>query len=245
MPRDPIVTIETDADALARLVADWLIERIGASTGSFALNLSGGSTPKRLYSLLACPTHRDRIPWTRLHLFFGDERFVPPDDPENNFGMVRDTLIAHVPIPPTQVHAVPTVGVPDAQAAAAAYQHTLERFYGSEQLDASRPLFDVTFLGVGPDGHTASLFPGTVALDESAAWVVPVIGPTPPYQRITLTYPALASSHVIAFLVTGHEKCKIVKRVLDGDRTLPAARVQNAGELRWFLDRAAAANDGA
>jgi len=235
----PHVDVETDADAVARHVADWLIERLNRSTAPFALNLSGGSTPKRLYGLLADPLYRNRVPWTRLHLFFGDERFVPPDDPESNYHMVLEAMLAHVPIPSEHVHPIPTVGVSHA-GAAATYEHTLKSFYGAQTLDPLRPLFDVTLLGLGPDGHTASLFPGTAALDEKIAWVVPVTGPTPPRQRITLTYPTLASSRAIAFLVTGIEKRAIVARVRQGDPTLPASHVWSAGEIWWFLDRAAA-----
>jgi 6-phosphogluconolactonase len=239
MARDPIIEVEADAGALARRVADWLTERMGASTGPFALNLSGGSTPKRLYGLLAAPPYRDRVPWTRLHLFFGDERFVPPEDPESNFGMVRDALLSHVPIPPTGVHAVPTVGVSHAEAASI-YERQLKDFYGATKLDPSRPLFDVTLLGLGPDGHTASLFPGSAALDERTAWVLPVIGDKPPPERITLTYPVLESSRAIAFLVTGAEKQPIIERLRGGDGTVPAARIRGVGEVWWFLDRAAA-----
>lgn len=235
----PRIDVGTDADAVAQHVADWLIERMNASTAPFALNLSGGSTPKRLYGLLAALPYRNRVPWTRLHLFFGDERFVPPDDPESNYRMVHETMLAHVPIPPEQVHPIPTVGLSPA-GAAATYEHTLKSFYGAQALDPSRPLFDLTLLGLGPDGHTASLFPGTAALDEKVAWVVPVTGPTPPRQRITLTYPTLASSRAVAFLVTGIEKRPILARVRQGDPALPASHIRSAGDIWWFLDRAAA-----
>lgn len=237
MTAQPIIDVAADGDALARRVADWLVGRIAAAQGRFALSLSGGSTPKRLYELLASSPYRERIPWQRLHLFWGDERFVPPEHPESNYRMAREAMIAQVPIPPDQVHPIPTV--PSPQAAAAAYERTLKDFYGGEMIDPERPLFDVTLLGLGPDGHTASLFPGTPALDERTAWAVPVIG-VKPEPRITLTFPVIASSAAVAFLVAGGGKSSMVTRLRQGDPALPAARVRAAGELRWFLDRAAA-----
>ena len=154
-----------DSVALADGVAAWLTDRAKAKTGPFAVCLSGGSTPKRLYHLLAGASYRDKFPWPRTHWFWGDERFVPPDNPLSNFRMVREAMLAQAPVPPENIHAVPTTGLtPDA--AAAAYEKTLQSFYGARRLERGRPLFDVTFLGLGPDGHTASLFPGDGALKE-------------------------------------------------------------------------------
>jgi len=234
----PNVYVARDADGLAVQVADWLIVRIAAASGNFALNLSGGSTPKRLYALLAKPPYRDRIDWSRLHLFFGDERYVPHDDPESNYLMAEETLIAHVPVPRENVHAVPSG--PSPAGAASAYEATLKAYYGAQELDPGRPLFDVTLLGLGPDGHTASLFPGSSALNEKERWVLPVIGAKPPPQRITMTYPVLDSSAAVAFLVTGEEKAPIIERLHSGDKSLPAGRIAPVGELHWFLDEAAA-----
>jgi 6-phosphogluconolactonase len=232
MTREPIIDVAPNAEQLARCAAEWLIERMAAT-----LCLSGGSTPRGLYAILASPAYRDRVPWQRLHLFWGDERFVPPDHLDSNYRMAREAMIVHVPIPPDQVHPIPTS--PSPQAAAGAYRRTLREFYQTGVLDPARPLFNVTLLGVGPDGHTASLFPGTPALDEQTAWVAPVVG-AKAEARITLTFPALASSRAVAFLVAGAEKHPIIVRMRRGDQDVPAARVQPAGELRWFLDRAAA-----
>mgnify|MGYP001442268934 CR=1 FL=1 len=233
------VDVSADPAALARRVADWLVARIAAKSGRFALNLSGGSTPKRLYALLASDGFRDRVDWTRLHLFFGDERYVPWNDADSNHRMVDEAMLAHVPIPPENVHGVVTEGL-SPEEAADALARDLKRFYGAETLDPARPLFDVTLLGLGPDGHTASLFPGTPALDERVRWAVPVIGEKPPPQRITMTYPVLDSSAAVAFLVAGTDKRAMVARILGGDRNLPAGRIAPVGETIWFLDAAAA-----
>src|SRR5271170_1226248 len=146
-----------NTDVLAHEVADWLCSRAQASDRPFAVSLAGGSTPRRLYECLALPAIASRFPWDRVHWFFGDERFVPHDHPDSNYRMVRDALIAHVPIPAAQVYPRQTTG--DPEQAALHYADTLKRFYGEPTLHPSRPLFDVQFLGLGEDGHTASLFP--------------------------------------------------------------------------------------
>lgn len=227
-----------DPDALARRVADWLLAAATATDGPFAIALSGGSTPRRLYQLLAGPPYSDGFPWSRTHWFWGDERFVLRDDPLSNYRMVREALLSHVPIPTANIHAVPTEGL-SLEAAASAYERELKSFYGAERLDAARPLFDVTLLGLGPDGHTASLFPGTAALAERERWVAAVVE-TKPETRITLTYPALESSRRTAFLIAGEDKRAIFSRLRRGDDALPAARLQPVGELTWFADSAAA-----
>ena len=227
-------TIETlpDPPALARRVAEWLLERTRAKAGRFALCLSGGSTPRLLYETLAAPPFRDAFPWNRTHLFWGDERFVPPDDPDSNFRMVRDSLLSRIYIPTANVHPIATEGMtPDD--AARRYEFVLRGFH---RPDPEAPLFDVTLLGLGADGHTASLFPGAPALAERARWVLPASGVLP---RITLTYPALESSRHVAFLVDGAAKRDILARVRAGDTSLPAARLKPEGDLRWFTDRAA------
>ena len=234
--------ISADAGALARDTADWILARAQASEGRFALNLSGGSTPKALYALLAQPPYRDRMPWDRTHLFWGDERFVPPDHPDSNFRMVQEALLAHVAIPAPQVHAIPTDTTP--ADCAARYQRTLQAFYGAATLDPARPLFDVTLLGLGEDGHTASLFPGTAALAERTAWVVDVVG-AKPEPRLTLTYPVLESSREVAFLLAGAAKHAMLGRLEERDMSLPAARVQPVGDLLFLIDRAAAEGDAA
>jgi 6-phosphogluconolactonase len=232
-----IVTTDTP-EALARHVAAWLTERATASTGRFAIALSGGSTPKLLYEILAEPEFSDRFPWDRTHFFWGDERFVPADSPDSNFNMTRKALLDHAPIPPANIYPMPTTGTP--AEAARAYQATLQAYYGLETLDMARPLFDVVLLGLGENGHTASLFPDTASLDETLAWVAPVTEGVP-QPRLTLTYPAIACSRIVAFLVAGKSKASVLKRVLAGDRSQPAARITSSGEILWFVDAAAAA----
>jgi 6-phosphogluconolactonase len=228
-----------DAETLAHHVAEWLCDLARASDRTFAVSLSGGSTPRRLYELLSTAEIASRFPWSRVHWFWGDERFVPPDHPDSNFGMARNAFLSRVPVPTDNVHAIPTQGLSPEQAAAA-YEATLKRFYGADTLASGRPLFDVTLLGIGEDGHTASLFPDESALHEVRRWVVAVIG-AKSEPRITLTYPALDSSRDVAFVVTGRGKRDIVARAKAGDRAIPAGLVRPVGRLHWFTDRAAAA----
>ncbi len=232
------VQVVSDADTMADRLADWLIGLAAAKGDPFSLCLSGGSTPKTLYHRLAEPRFRDRFPWGSTHLFFGDERFVPPDDPLSNYRMVRETLLEQAPIPEANVHPVPTEGL-DPDEAAAAYEQALKAFHGSDRLDPAHPLFDVNLLGLGEDGHTASLFPGTTVLEERTRWVAAVIG-AKAEPRITLTYPALESSRHTVFMVTGAGKRDILQRLTAGDQSLPAARVNPIGSLVVFCDSAAA-----
>lgn len=233
------IDVSADFEALARRVAQWLVDLACASPGRFAVALSGGSTPRRLYQLLAQPPWREAMPWPRLHLFWGDERFVPHDHADSNYRMAHEAMLARVPIPPENIHPIAFAGT--AAEAAGAYQRELQAYYGADRLDPGRPLFDVMLLGMGPDGHTASLFPGKPALAERQRWVaeVPVPGLNPLVPRVTLTYPALDSSRSTAFLAAGGDKQAMLRRVLAGDAELPAARVAPVGELVWFVDRAA------
>jgi 6-phosphogluconolactonase len=225
------------AAALAQNVAEWLCALAEASDRDFAVCLSGGSTPQRLYERLATPDIVARFPWGRTHWFWGDERFVPHDDPYSNFRMAREALLSRVPVPNDNIHAIPTEHLSPEQAAAA-YEMTLKRFYGADMLVPNRPLFDVTLLGIGENGHTASLFPGQPALQETRRWAV-AVGGAKSEPRITLTYPALDSSRDAAFLATGEGKRSVVARAQAGDRTIPAARVRPVGRLHWFTDSAA------
>ena len=227
-----------NAEMLAHSVAEWLCALAQASDRAFAVCLSGGSTPRRLYERLADPAIASRFPWCRVHWFWGDERFVPHDDHNSNYRMARTALLSRVPIPDGHIHAIPTEGVSPEQASVA-YEATLKRFYGAEIIVSNRPLFDVTLLGIGEDGHTASLFPDHPALEERLRWVVEVSAPDS-LPRITLTYPSLDSSRNVAFLMTGEGKRGVVARAQAGDRTMPAARVRPVGRLHWFMDRAAA-----
>jgi 6-phosphogluconolactonase len=226
------------ADILARGVAEWLCGLALASHRTFAVNLSGGSTPRRLYQRLAEPEIASRFPWNRAHWFWGDERFVPHDHRDSNFRMAREAFLSRVAVPDENIHAVPTEGL-SPEEAATAYESTLKRFYGTGRLAPDRPLFDVTLLGIGDDGHTASLFPGQPALQERRRWAVAVIG-AKSEPRITLTYPALDSSRDVAFVATGPEKRQVVARAQAGDRTIPAGIIRPVGRLHWFTDRAAA-----
>jgi 6-phosphogluconolactonase len=233
MPPTPAhIEAAPDAETLAHRAAQWITELAGKSSGRFAICLSGGSTPRHLYQLLA----RNGTPWDRIHWFWGDERFVPWDDPESNYRMVREAMLSRASVPAQNIHPIPTMG--DPAEAARAYERTLKHYYGAEILDPARPLFDVLLLGLGPDGHTASLFPGTKVLDERDRWVVEVVG-AKPEARITLTYPALDSSRHAAFLVAGADKREMLSRALAGDQALPAARVRPVGDLTWFVDAAA------
>jgi 6-phosphogluconolactonase len=235
---EPSIVTLADPEALARHIATWLTDLALAADNRFAVALSGGSTPKRLFEILAEPDNAARFPWARTHFFWGDERFVPYDDPNSNYRMTRLALLDHVPMPPSQVHPMPTSG--DPAVAAREYQAILQTYYGAESLDMTRPLFDVMLLGLGENGHTASLFPGTASLEETVAWVTPVTEGVP-QTRLTLTYPAIACSRHVAFMVAGASKSAVLRLVLAGDRTQPAARVTSAGELIWFTDKAAIA----
>jgi 6-phosphogluconolactonase len=232
-----------DAEALARNVAEWLCALALAGDRPFAICCSGGSTPKRLYEVLAEPAIASRFPWRRVHWFWGDERFVPHDHPDSNFRLVDDALFSRVAVPSSNIHAIPTEPLSPEQAAAV-YEKTLKDFYGADTIVPARALFDVTLLGIGEDGHTASLFPGHPALAEDHHWAVAVIGEKSE-ARITLTYPVLDSSRDVAFLVTGEGKRGVVARAQSGDGTLPAARIRPVGRLHWFTDRAAASENNA
>jgi 6-phosphogluconolactonase len=241
-PSEAKPEILADPEAMSRRVADWMLELAAAKEGVFAVALSGGLTPQRLYERLAGPPYRDAFPWFRTHWFWGDERFVPHGDAQSNYRMVREALLSRAPIPAINIHPIPTEGV-SPKAAAFAYERELKSFYGAERLDAARPLFDVTLLGLGPDGHTASLFPGTAVLAERDRWVAAVVG-VKSEARITLTYPALESSRYAAFLVVGKENRAIFGRLRRGDDNLPAARLHPTGTLCLFGDAAAAETIG-
>jgi 6-phosphogluconolactonase len=226
-----------DSPALARHAAEWMTAAALAAKGPFRVSLSGGSTPKTLYSLLASAEFKDRFPWQRVSWYWGDERFVPHDHPESNYRMTREAMLDKVPIPPGNIHPVPTDGTPDD--AARRYERTLQEAYGAAILDPARPLFDITLLGLGADGHTASLLPGESVLAERRRWVAAVSHGRPEI-RITMTYPVIESSRSVAFLVAGQEKAAILRAIRAGGSDVPAARVRPVGALFWFVDRAAA-----
>jgi 6-phosphogluconolactonase len=239
-PRHELLIVD-DADSLAREAAKRVIARINEGTRP-AICLTGGSSPKRLYELLGGEALRGQIPWDRVHWFVGDDRFVPSDDPLSNIGMARKIFLDRL-APSKNVHAIPT-DAPDPDAAARAYDNDLRAFYGANSLDPARPLFDVVLLGVGPDGHVASLFPGQQH-DDRDRWVVgvPTANVQPFVPRVTLTVPALASCRQMLFLVSGPEKREIFARVRRGD-DLPATHMRSNVLTTWLVDRAAA-GDGA
>ncbi|MFZ5779265.1 MAG: 6-phosphogluconolactonase [Pseudomonadota bacterium] len=230
--------VETLADptALAQRVAEWMTAEALAAKDIFRVSLSGGSTPKALFTLLASDDFLGRFPWRKVAWYWGDERFVPYDHPDSNYGMTRKAMLSRAPVPPENIHPVPVDGEPEQ--AAARYEQTLQAAYGAPSLDPARPLFDVTLLGLGPDGHTASLLPGEPVLEERRRWVAPVAHGRPEV-RITMTYPAIESSRHVAFLVSGGAKAGILRTMRAGGSDVPAARVRPRGELIWFVDRAA------
>ncbi|MGB8014001.1 MAG: 6-phosphogluconolactonase [Terriglobales bacterium] len=215
---------------------------IGAS-GRFTVALSGGSTPKALYSLLAA-NYAD-FAWNRVFLFFGDERHVPPTDPESNYRMVKEALLTKIAIPAENVFRVAAEN-PDADGAAADYEAQIRRFFGlhSEIRNDEFPRFDLILLGMGPDGHTASLFPGSAALDERSRLVVANWVAKFNTHRITFTFPVLNRAAEVLFMASGADKAEMVHQVLEGKSTppLPSQRVEPSdGKLLWMLDEAAAA----
>ena len=236
------IEILPDPLTLAHHVAEWMTQAALAAQGTFRVSLSGGSTPKTLYELLASHEFRDRFPWQLASWYWGDERFVPYDHPESNFRMTREAMLAKAPVPQENVHPIPTDGTPED--AARRYERTLQEAYGAATLDPRRPLFDLTLLGLGPDGHTASLLPGEPVLDERKRWMA-AVSHGRPEVRITMTYPVIESSRRIAFLVAGKEKAAIFSAIRAGNSRVPAARVQPIGELFWFVDRAAAGEEQA
>lgn len=222
------------AQAACALVCEQAVAAV-AARGRFTLALSGGSTPRALYKLLA--EHRE-LPWGQIELFFGDERTVPPDHPDSNARMARETLTGMAFVPEGRVHRIPAELAPSE--AAAAYTQTLrEQFPG-----AGFPSLDLILLGMGPDGHTASLFPHTSALREQSAWVVANHVEKLATDRITLTYPVLNAAAHVLFLIAGADKAPALREVLEGQAPVddyPSRGVSPAGQLTFLVDRAAAA----
>jgi 6-phosphogluconolactonase len=227
-----------DPAALAKAAADRVLAGIAANAARVAICLAGGSSPKQLYQLLATEAYRSRIPWDRVHWFVGDERFVPAADPLSNIAMMRDAFLDRC-APIANIHPIATDSAgPDE--AARRYERELKSFYGADELDPGRPLFDVVLLGVGPDGHTASLFPGYPAVEETRRWVieVPKAHMEPFVPRVTLTLPALGSCREMLIEASGAGKRPILNRVFAGE-DLPANRARSTGETIWLVDTAA------
>lgn len=227
-----------DPAALATAAAERLLARIDANQGRVAICLTGGSSPKQLYRLLATDSYRSRIPWDRVHWFIGDERFVAPNDPLNNMGIARRIFLDRC-APAANIHPIPT-DTADPNESAHRYASELRSFYAADELDSTRPLFDAVLMGVGPDGHTASLFPDDPAVEETRRWVVgvPKAHVEPFVPRVTLTLPALGSCREMLFEVAGSQKRAILTRLL-ADEDLPANRARSTGETVLLADQAA------
>jgi 6-phosphogluconolactonase len=239
MPNDNrhVIAVAGPAE-LAKMAADRVIARISANASRAAICLTGGSSPKQLYQLLATDAYRSRIPWGHVHWFIGDERFVPATDPRNNMAMAR-RIFLDAYAPAGNIHPIPT-DLADPEQSAARYESELKSFYGAGVLDPARPLFDLVLMGVGPDGHTASLFPNYPAVDEMERWVVgvPKAHVEPFVPRVTLTLPVLGSCREMLFEIAGTDKLNILTRVLTSE-DLPASRACSAGETVWLVDKAA------
>lgn len=235
----PILHSFSTGHALARAAAQVLAECARQAVGDhgrFTIGLSGGSTPRALHGMLASE-FGEAIPWDSVQVFWGDERWVPADHPASNARMARETLLSRVPIPEGQVFAIPTDGeTPEADARR--YEQMLRTAFPG----ATWPAWDLLLLGIGDDGHTASLFPGTPALTETERWVAVGNAPVEPRERITLTLPAINAAREAWFLVTGQSKRELVGRAFRGDVLLPAGKVQAQRATVWFVD--AAANPG-
>jgi len=239
------IQIVENGEAVSRTAAEMLVSlalKKVKSKESFAVALSGGSTPKNMFAMLANDAAlRNQMPWDRVHFFWGDERHVPPDHTDSNYRMTNEAMLSRVPVPPENIHRIRAEN-PDAGKAAEDYEQELREFFmlGTEQL----PTFDCVFLGMGADGHTASLFPGTKALQERKRLVVPTWVDKFQSYRITLTTPVLNNADMVIFLVSGEEKAQPLRTVLEGQKQtgrLPAQLIEPThGKLLWLVDRAAA-----
>jgi 6-phosphogluconolactonase len=241
MSAHPNLRVFETFEQLATAAAERFVECAAAgqsSSGRFSVALSGGNTPKRVYELLATDGFRQRVDWSRVQLFFGDERAVPPDHADSNFRMANNALIAKVAIPPENVHRIN--GELDPDAAAANYEDELRSLFR----DQKWPRFDLIFLGLGEDGHTASLFPGSRAMQENVRWVVATRNPATGQDRITLTVPVLNHARQITFLVLGQNKAQRLRDVFsasEASQQFPAQAVRPvSGNLEWLVDNAAA-----
>lgn len=235
-----MIRVFDDPEALSRGAAEFFVsaaQNAVAARGRFSVALSGGSTPRRTYELLAQPPFRDEAPWTKSHVFWGDERCVDPEDPRSNARLAREALLNHVPIPTGQVY--PMVCSPTPAAGARSYEALLRNFFG-----AGAPRFDLILLGLGENGHTASLFPGAPVLSEPEPWVAEVYVAEQDMYRLTLTAAVINQARLVAFLVAGAAKAAVVQEVRQGPRDpmrLPAQLIQpERGELHWLLDQGAA-----
>ncbi len=240
------ITICKDMETLGKEAAKMfaqLADQYVTRKGRFTVALSGGSTPRSLYKYLCLPPIRSQVPWGGIHIFWGDERLVPPDHPDSNFGMANEIFLPKVPIPDENIFAMP-MNETDPHHAAEIYEAAIHDCFDPE--DDEIPAFDLILLGLGADGHTASLFPGTSALDEEEAWVAANYVPKLDKTRLTLTFPIINQARNILFLAAGKEKAPVIQALLSpGQNTsnYPAARVKPAKGKRFFMLDEDAASD--
>jgi 6-phosphogluconolactonase len=238
------IAIYPNIDILSHEAAQYIV-RIATESitthGRFTIALSGGTTPRKLYGLLGSEPHRSQIDWTLVHIFWSDERCVPPDSEESNYHLAHEVLLSKISIPAVQVHRMPA-DMPDRNAASQEYENEMRGVFGATD---GTPNFDLIQLGMGPEGHTASLFPHQAALHEQQRLVVPVSVPKPPPDRLTFTPPLLNAARNVLFLVTGSDKADALHAVLEGPYNpdeYPAQIVRPPdGEVTWMVDTAAAA----
>jgi 6-phosphogluconolactonase len=243
----PIIDIQRDPEQLALAASERIIQsanEVIRARGRFTLVLSGGSTPEKTYAHLSSPQRESRIDWSKTYLFFGDERVVPHDDARSNYHMAKRSLLDKIPIPADHVFPIPTDKISPAENAVA-YAQSLAKFFGIP-IDGKPPRFDLILLGLGDDGHTASLFPEADALKENRAWVTwsPPGTLPPPVDRVTLTFPALHAAREVLFLVAGANKAAPLREVVEGhappERRPAAGIVLTDGKVAWLIDKAAA-----
>jgi 6-phosphogluconolactonase len=242
VPSSPQVRIFASLDELFRGAAEVFCQLGSAAIrerGRYTVALSGGSTPRGLHQQLAT-AFSNQLPWEKVFFFWGDERHVPPDFPESNFRMAKETLLSKLPIPEQNIFRMHGE-LPDAEQAAARYQEVLRDFFKPAAREF--PRLDFNLLGMGPDGHTASLFPGTKGLEENQRWVIGNWVPQHDTWRITLTYPVINSSRVVMFLISGESKAEMVRKALkDPAANLPCQGIRpTSGDLMWYLDKGAGA----
>lgn len=238
---EPGVKVFDTAENVAHAAAERFVSlasEAAAEKGGFSVALAGGNTPRRIYELLASPEMRERVPWPQVHVFFGDERTVAADHPESNYRMANEALLSRVPVRAENVHRIRGLG--DAAANASLYESEMREFFG----DSAWPRLDLVMLGMGDDGHTASLFPGTEALREMRAWVAANWVEKLGAWRITLTAPAINGAAAVLFTVTGDAKAERLSEVLHGQRDperLPSQMISPVGgTLEWYVDEGAA-----
>jgi 6-phosphogluconolactonase len=242
--KTPEVEVFPEPEDVARAATEAFVADVEAAveaTGRCYVALSGGSTPRGLYERLAHPGTVERVDWDRVHVFWGDERCVPPYDPDSDYLMAKEALLDRVPLREGQVHRIR--GEADPAEAAAEYERLLRRAFGAPQgppAPAPGARFDLVLLGMGEDGHTASLFPGSAAIHETERWVVPTEAPAAPRRRVSFTPPLINAAATKRFLVTGVAKAPVVASVLEGSRDLDRYPAQVVEDAEWLLDSAAA-----